>query len=369
MQHDLGCIDIEYSHCGTLHWLDERLTNSSRKNPKFGLCCLNGKVVLPLLRDPPPFLRMLFDGEADFCSKFRKNICQYNAAHAFTSLGAKINISILQGHNPYSFYIYRELRHLSEALLSNADQEATYAQLYIYDPNVFLQIKIKSHAFFPFYQQAHKILLQAHEDGTDEDVAIYLHYTNTTDKHCYNLLTINEIAVILPGDGSVPEAIRDIIIRLCEGSLERIHKGHPAYLPLHYVLLFPYGELGWHEGLRHALTDTEEQQLNNQNKHSHLTQMNFYSFRIFLCNTELSMILRDGKLLHEFMVDTWAATEQNRLRYLYMNQDILRADIYQGLADAAENITNGKLMPNNLGCRIILPSIHIGSARHMFEIF
>ncbi|CAG8740147.1 18684_t:CDS:1, partial [Acaulospora morrowiae] len=271
MQHDLGRMDIECSYCGALHWLDERLTNSSRKNPKFGSCCLNGKVVLPLLRDPPPFLRMLFDGEADLCTEFRKNICQYNAAHAFTSLGAKIDVSILQGHNPYSFRIHGELRHLSGALLPNADQEATYAQLYIYDPDVSLQIRMgrnkglsaqimweiqetlrKSHAFYPLYQQAHEILLQAHEDGTDEDVAIYLHHTNTTDKYRYNLLTINEVAVILPGDGSVPEATRDIIIRLRGGSLERIHEGHPAYLPLHYVLLFPHGELGWHEGLRHA---------------------------------------------------------------------------------------------------------------------
>ena len=25
----------------------------------------------------------------------------------------------------------------------------------------------------------------------------------------------------------------------------RINECHPAYLPLHYALLFPYGELGW----------------------------------------------------------------------------------------------------------------------------
>ncbi|CAG8484696.1 5830_t:CDS:2 [Acaulospora morrowiae] len=230
MQHDLGHMDIECSHCSTLHWLDECLTNSLRKNLKFGSCCLNGKVVLPLLHDPPPFLRMLFDGEVDTCPEFRKNICQYNVAHAFTSLGAKID--------------------------------------------------------------AHEILLQAYEDGIDEDVAIYLHHTNTTDKHHYNLPMINEIAVILLGNGSVSEAMRDIIIRLRGGSFEHIHKGYPAYLPLHYVLLFSHGELGWHKGLCHVLTDTEEQQLDNQNKHSHLTQMNFYSFHILSRNTEFSTILQ-----------------------------------------------------------------------------
>ncbi|CAG8781610.1 16040_t:CDS:2, partial [Acaulospora morrowiae] len=199
---------------------------------------------------------------------------------------------------------------------------------------------------------AHEILLQAHEDDTDKDVEIYFYHTNMTNKYHYNLSTINEMAIILPGDESVSEVT-----------------WHPAYLPLYYVLLFPHGELGWHEGLHHALTDTEEQQLDNQNKHSHLTQINFYSFHIFPRNTKFSTILRGEKLLHEFIVDAWAATEQNRLRYLHRNQDILHADIYQGLADAAENITNGKLMPNNLGHRVIFPSTYIGSARHMFEIF
>ncbi|CAG8532506.1 1532_t:CDS:2 [Acaulospora morrowiae] len=223
---------------------------------------------------------MLFDSKADPCPEFCKNIRQYNAAHAFTSLGAKIDVNILQGHNSYSFGIHRELRHLLGALLPNADQEATYAQLYIYDPD------------------AHKILLQAHEDGTDEDVAIYLHHKNMTDKHHYNLPMINK-------------TMCDIIIQLCKDLLERIHERHPAYLPLHYVLLFSHNKLGWHKGLCHVLTDTEEQQLDNQNKHSRLTQMNFYSFHIFPRKTEFSTILQGEKLLHEFMVDTWAATEQN----------------------------------------------------------
>ncbi|CAG8813519.1 24256_t:CDS:1, partial [Cetraspora pellucida] len=88
--------------------------------------------------------------------------------------------------------------------------------------------------------------------------------------------------------------------------------------------------------------------------------MDFYSFRLFSHHTEFSTILRGGKLLQEFMVDAWATTEQNRLRYLRMNQDVLRADVYQGLADALGTIVNEEINLNNLGRRIILPSTHIG---------
>lgn len=28
-----------------------------------------------------------------------------------------------------------------------------------------------------------------------------------------------------------------------------MHDGHPAYAPLHYVLLFPYGDHGWHKDI------------------------------------------------------------------------------------------------------------------------
>ena len=33
------------------------------------------------------------------------------------------------------------------------------------------------------------------------------------------------------------------------GSLKRIHEGNLVYAPLHYVLLFPRGELGWHKDI------------------------------------------------------------------------------------------------------------------------
>ncbi|CAG8667881.1 9634_t:CDS:1, partial [Diversispora eburnea] len=49
----------------------------------------------------------------------------------------------------------------------------------------------------------------------------------------------------------------------------------------------------------------------------------FYSFRLFPCHNEFSTILYGEKLLQEFMVDAWAVTEQNRLRFLRMNQDTL----------------------------------------------
>jgi hypothetical protein len=59
---------------------------------------------------------------------------------------------------------------------------------------------------------------------------------------------------LIPQDDERPQGVRDIVLQLRrEGNnLECINKCHPAYLPLHYVLLFPYGELRWHVGLQHS---------------------------------------------------------------------------------------------------------------------
>ncbi|KAG0574270.1 hypothetical protein KC19_VG249600 [Ceratodon purpureus] len=191
------------------------------------------------------------------------------------------------------------------------------------------------------------------------NVVAHLHFEGEMDRRRYNLPAGSEIAVLIPGEEDRPQGTRDIVLRLRgEGHfLERINECHPAYLPLHYVLLFPFGELGWHEGLTHS------------NGEGRLTQREYFAFRLFPQNSEFSTILCGGKLFQQFIVDAWAATEQNRLNYIQMNQSDLCADLYQGLPDALQDDGERNMNLENLGRRIILPSSHIGSARNMFELF
>lgn len=74
-----------------------------------------------------------------------------------------------------------------------------------------------------------------------------LTFQQGTDARCYNLPTVEEVATIVPGDGSenVREH-REIILCTQGGGLRCISHLHPSYLCLHYVLLFPQGEAGWH---------------------------------------------------------------------------------------------------------------------------
>jgi hypothetical protein len=78
-------------------------------------------------------------------------------------------------------------------------------------------------------------------------ISMQLHLQQAADARRYNLPTVEEIAAVVPGDGS--ENVRiycDIILCLQGGGLCWISNLHPFYLPLHYVLFFLHGEEGWH---------------------------------------------------------------------------------------------------------------------------
>ena len=68
------------------------------------------------------------------------------------------------------------------------------------------------------------------------------------DKRRENLLTVDKMAIIIP-DTWNKSSVRDIILGIKdpEGLSARrgsIDASHALYMPLHYVLLFPRGELG-----------------------------------------------------------------------------------------------------------------------------
>ncbi|KAF6164267.1 hypothetical protein GIB67_010237 [Kingdonia uniflora] len=129
-RHYLGNMDIECPSCHALHWLDEKLTNSSRYRPLFKTCCKQGKIRLPNLQPLPPAMQAFYDDDSSHAKSFRSHIREYNASNAFTSLGVKLDDRIL---SPKPFSIYGELKHRVGVLLPDLGEQAAYAQLYIYD--------------------------------------------------------------------------------------------------------------------------------------------------------------------------------------------------------------------------------------------
>ncbi|KAF8577733.1 hypothetical protein K439DRAFT_1301036, partial [Ramaria rubella] len=365
-------MNVKCPSCGALDWMAECLLKSSDLNPVFGSCCLSGKIQLPLLQDPPQPLKHLLESTASDAREFRKNILQYNNALAFTSLGGNFDRSLFQGGGgPYVFKLQRELYH--EHLIPNDGREPVFAQLYIRDPAAALgditttgrnsNVNANTMSDLQEMLSAHNPLVTMYRQTAERlraqppaiNIQARLTYKAHTDPRRYNIPTADEIAVILPGDGTSHDH-RDIILQLKGGGFKRIHEGSPAYAPLHYVLLFPRGELGWHWDIPYR----------DEAERNHVSQIQYYAYRLFERTNEAKTILLGGKLLQEYIVDAWAASEQRRLSWIRFNQKTLRADLYNQVVDAFACIDND-LNPNDLGEKVILPATFQGSTRDMME--
>jgi hypothetical protein len=114
------------------------------------------------------------------------------------------------------------------------------------------------------YSQAHQFLSDP-RNANIPNLNVQIYANPGTDPQQYNMPTANEVAVIVPGNGTQVVNRCDIILRLKpyehkDGTItryQRIDKSHPSYSPLHYVLLFPYGTQGWSYDLQlHYLHNT-----------------------------------------------------------------------------------------------------------------
>ncbi len=107
---DCGEMDTICGFCNAKMWIKERSTKPNN-HPQFFLCCENGKVLLPNLPATPQELEVLLTSKKSNAVKFRNQIRMYNSVLAFTTLGAKVDESVIGGPGPYSFCIQGELYH------------------------------------------------------------------------------------------------------------------------------------------------------------------------------------------------------------------------------------------------------------------
>ncbi|RIA89653.1 hypothetical protein C1645_824534 [Glomus cerebriforme] len=121
-------------HCDAKFWLCEKNQNSSLSSPRFAMCCAGGKVHLPPVLDPPPYLLDLYTLSHSDAISFRKNIRAYNGILACSSFGTNIDESF-QGQGVSNFKIHGQIYHHIGTLLPDEGQNPVFAQLYIYDTN------------------------------------------------------------------------------------------------------------------------------------------------------------------------------------------------------------------------------------------
>ncbi len=303
LRHLLGSMTIKCRSCHALLFVEERAFRSTVANPQFSMCYGKGKVNLPALAEPPePLRRLLMSRDCD-AEEFRDNIRKYNNALTFTSVGAQVDRRYARGgEGHYTYRIQGELFHQMGTLLPTGDEAPNFAQLYICDPErelderqVFMKrdcmrmlLIISSFSayclfkfFFHFYftilffffcrlrrfekldartLQSLQNMLHRHNpyaqlflharQRVQEDTAefsIRLLASRVHDPQRYNAPTAEEIGALIVGGGDLSIANgRDIVLQTIHGTFQRISTLHVSYSPLHFVLLFPDGQDGWH---------------------------------------------------------------------------------------------------------------------------
>ena len=197
----------------------------------------------------------------------------------------------------------------------------------------------------------------------------------TVDKRRYNAPGGGDVAGIMPGTGHDPDVCgRHIRVRARDVGnstgryMSAISDLHAAYDPLHFVLLHPRGEPGWHTSIRKAATGggtatgeggaagTGDGEDNGRN----ITALQYAAFFMHDRECDHCLITHGGKIFQEWTVDQYCKVETQRLRYLRLNQTHIRADVYQGVIDSLQAGETTAAMQGRL---TILPSSFIGGPR------
>lgn len=132
---DDGNPTFKCQYCGAIMWYGERLNRKkrTRKDPQFSLCCGQGQVKLPLLKESPLVIKNLLTGTDEKSKYYQLNLRALNMVFSFTSLGGKVDNSCANGIGPQMFQLQGENYHLMGSMKPDEGDSAKFSQLYIVD--------------------------------------------------------------------------------------------------------------------------------------------------------------------------------------------------------------------------------------------
>nr|XP_027096174.1 uncharacterized protein LOC113716072 [Coffea arabica] len=373
-------------------------------------CCSDGQVVLHENKLPDVLIE-LFTGKTEEALCFRTYVRTYNSLFAFTSFGVHYDKSLCKRTNGiYTFKIHGQTYHYINQLIPHGGS-GMYLQLYFHDTEHELQnrmafsakltesivLKImevmKSNPYACFFRSlrnvpdldSYQILLKSHCD---------------MDQRVHNKPTVSQIAALwVEGDHDQHSYARHIQVHTKDGNSHRVQYYYGCYDPLQYPLLFPFGEPGWHAGIRRSETsnpkkrkrgfkhkeqtikltsfksaeemiENEEQPIlflspvlaQNKNHKEHVSMREYYSYKLQIRANNTPGILNTGRELQQYVVDMYAKIETQRLDFFRMKQKLIRTEQLQGIMDS---ITSGQSQGARVGKRVILPASFIGGPRDM----
>ncbi|ONM20623.1 hypothetical protein ZEAMMB73_Zm00001d005223 [Zea mays] len=344
-------------YCHAVFWFQERVKNdscSTQKKIVYNHCCRGGKVNLKPFERPPPLLA---------------NLLRFDGA---------IDRTINNDTAPYVFKINGMVHHKIGTLLPQCGTQPKFAQLYTYDTEHETQNRLgmfetnDGAGGQPDPEIALALLDMLNENNSlvkafrytrecleregDQKITLRLLGYNTRHDVQYNLPSNGEFAAIIVGDYTAEEYTYDILVHDRECGLKRVSCLRPAYMPLQYPMLFPYGEHGFHLGIRYFGADDV-----GSSKRKYVTMLEFVRRHLHYRLDEPNPYTCYGRLSDQIDVDVYSTIEGNRLQFIASHQSDLRSETVQGIADA---INKGFVNAYSIGSRVVVPASFTGGRRY-----
>ena len=172
-------------------------------------------------------------------------------------------------------------------------------------------------------------------------------HTNRYHKGTLNAPKGPDFAAVVSDEHSRGEH-RHIQLHYKGGQMQYINELHGSYDALQYPLILFNGQDGF---------DVDKK----KDKVTMTTIMDFYAYQIQCRENDFNTLLKLGMLFSQFCVDMYAKIEGERLLFMKLNQDILRAESYKGMYDQIQS----DVAPNQIGTPMVLSPSFVGGPRYM----
>ena len=332
----IGNFVVPCENCHALHPYSERQGGSSLAKPKFNMCCKDGKVSLPLIRDPPAEVQKYYEGQ-DFYSKVFKGYL----SHLNNSLAmgfVKMQYGQLQLRGPQFMRVNGHVTYYIGAMNPKDTNQPQYAQIWTVDDNEkAAELRTAIHPDFDvadgeLSENKHKTrrvlkkMFEVCQTSLKENnpyVSQYLqaydkitHSSNSAQafilteekpaeehKRRWNLPNKNEFAMVTPISDLRKGSRREIVMEYRDtGKLRNISHLSAHCEPLCYPLIHWYGAPGWSFGFKNV---------------TGITELDYYRYYIFARADNFNLLHRSSRLFNQWLCDALAKIELNRLQHQF----------------------------------------------------
>jgi hypothetical protein len=352
VRHFIGELDRTCPHCSALFFPSENFT-----------CCANGAVSLPQWRVPPePLLTLLSNDE------FFLHVRGYNCR---LSLGSSVFQDLTAGNGAATFKMggrsWRLLPHSaipSEGGIHKAAQIYTLPAMDATACRMAFSNGGRAPLRSDWLLSLHSMLLnnnllvrsfvQSAQSEQDWTIGIGAFETHAVENN-------DTMVGLLVNGGS--QRCTTVIPHTGDGSLVIVPDLDPFYQPLHFVLLFPYGEPQWGLHLKRAKDNNRKRA--REGLGTPLSVFDYLKYRMQRRDTTVSMHSY-GRLFEEWFVDCYLQQENQRLRFMKKYQSKFRRDNFT----AVQRQLFDAVPPRHIGSPAThLPTSFVRGARHFRELY